>query len=126
MTNDRPTEQRFLTFERGGHGFSLAAESVASICDDRTTQPVPLAPSRVAGLTIERGRLLTVLDAEALLGEPSPDSQSCLVVLAPPFGHLALRVAARPQFTQETPDCDILDLEAMVHSLETEIDQRRG
>src|SRR6185369_11480348 len=85
-----------LVFVRAGRRRGLPLERVGEVGFDRAADPVPLAPSGVAGLLLDRGRLLTVLDLDELLARDGaasgPAAYGYLVRLTPPFAHLALRV----------------------------------
>jgi chemotaxis signal transduction protein len=75
------------------HGF--AALEVSEVLRTDQVAAVPQAPSPVRGLTMQRGRVLTVLDGETLLGLPNTMADSTilsLVVLAAPFSHLGIAV----------------------------------
>lgn len=89
---------RILAFERAGRAFALNAGDVSEIAADRPLVTVPRAPSAVAGLAIERGRLITVIELDRLLRIRAPaEGPSHLVVLAAPYGNLALRVNSKLQ-----------------------------
>ena len=111
-----------VVFERAGRAFALPAASVGEVTSDRVAEPVPLAPPAVLGLVLDRGRLLTVIDLDSVLHIDLPAGAiSYLVVLAPPFQHLALRVKSEVLFEksgERSMHPQMLDIEALVQSLE--------
>ena len=117
---------RRLVFERLGGAFALPCEAVTAVVRNRQPLEVPLAPPAIAGLTLEGGRLLTVIEIDSMVsGEDAGARDRYLVVLAPPFAHLALRVSARPRLETVVSDIPVFDVERLVQVVETAI-VRRG
>lgn len=65
----------------GSQCIGLFADEIETIADWRTPTPLPGAPPVVLGLVCVRGRMLTVLDAHALLGETGATTHSKVVTL---------------------------------------------
>ena len=117
-----------LTFERAGLRLGLAGERIADVAPDCPVQPVPGAPAGVAGVVLERGRLLTVIDVDRQLGiVTSGDEDTYLVRLRPPLAHVALRVAADIHLEPAASSAvEVLDLDGLVDDLERAIAHHRG
>ena len=65
----------------GSQCIGLFADEIESIADWRTPTPLPGAPPGVLGVVYIRGRMLTVLDAAALLGEAGDAAPASVVTL---------------------------------------------
>jgi purine-binding chemotaxis protein CheW len=65
----------------GSHCLGVFAEEIEAIADWRTPTPLPHAPKAVLGVVSIHGRMLTVLDVAALLGEDLNDAPSSIVAL---------------------------------------------
>lgn len=65
----------------GSQCIGLFADEIESIADWRTPTPLPGAPPVVLGVVYIRGRMLTVLDAAALLGEAGAAAPARIVTL---------------------------------------------
>jgi purine-binding chemotaxis protein CheW len=65
----------------GSQCIGLFADEIESIADWRTPTPLPGAPLGVLGVVCIRGRMLTVLDASALLGETGTTARNQIVSL---------------------------------------------
>jgi hypothetical protein len=90
-----PVVERALLFELGGRSYGLRLSAVDGMGETGPVRRVPMAPDEVFGLTEWRGRLLTVLNLEILLGQDGGGSgEPCLVCLAPPLERTALWVPA--------------------------------
>ena len=122
--------ERLLTFERAGRAFAIPAIRVHEILPDRPLERVPLAPLAIAGIVVEHGRSLTVIELDRVLRiETATATPTHLVALAPPFSHLALRVHGelRLESREErslTPE--EIDVEELVQALEAAIAVRMG
>jgi purine-binding chemotaxis protein CheW len=68
----------------GSRKLGVFADEIEAITDWRTPTPLPHAPKAVLGVVCIHGRMLTVLDIAALLGERvsvAPSSPACIVAL---------------------------------------------
>ncbi|MDQ2855346.1 MAG: chemotaxis protein CheW [Acidobacteriota bacterium] len=65
----------------GSQCIGLFADEIESIADWRTPTPLPGAPPGVLGVVCIRGRMSTVLDAAALLGEAGTATPTRIVTL---------------------------------------------
>jgi purine-binding chemotaxis protein CheW len=89
------TPPAVVRFQLGGRPHALPLPEVAELADLPEPVPVPGAPPAVAGLSDLRGRVVTVIDLARLLrlGEERRESGRCFaILLAAPFGHIALTV----------------------------------
>ena len=122
------SETRQLVMECQGRALALPAAMVGEVLADRPVHPLPLAPSAIAGITTDRGRPITVIELDRLLrleGPPSPSSY--LVVLAPPFAHLALRVRGELHIEPENARDmrpEVLLVEPLLQALEAALGRR--
>ena len=114
-----------LLFEGIASPFTIPATAIASIRIGRPPMPVPLAPPGICGLTIEDGRLITVLDGDQLFGHDTTtrDLVDYLIFLEAPYSHLALQVTARSR-PANGDDAPPLELERLLSQLEIEILER--
>ena len=70
-------DRRSLQLLRSGSlQFCVFEEAIATIADWREPTPLPHAPAAVLGVVSIQGRMLTVLDLRALLGEMAGESAS--------------------------------------------------
>lgn len=85
-----------LHFDVGGETLGLDVTAVAEVTAATPVVRLPGVPAAVAGLTALRARPITVIDVAVLLAlTPAADSdRTALLVLAEPWNHLALSVAA--------------------------------
>lgn len=84
----------------GERWLGLFAEDVACVvANGARPTPLPHAPAAVLGIVSVRGRILTLLDAPALLGERRADSETA----APPPFILALRGEEQLALAVESP-----------------------
>lgn len=90
-----------LMFRAGGERAAVRAADVQKVTPVGHLSRLPRLPFVVAGITQHRGRVVTVLDAAALLFStaraaqtPEAASTSRLLILERPVRHLALRVDA--------------------------------
>jgi chemotaxis signal transduction protein len=65
----------------GSQCIGLFADEIETIADWRTPTPLPAEPPAVLGVVCIRGRMLTVLDAHALLGETGAAKRGKVVTL---------------------------------------------
>jgi chemotaxis signal transduction protein len=68
----------------GSLKLGVFADEIEAIADWHTPTPLPHAPKAVLGVVCIHGRMLTVLDIAALLGEKvsvAPSSPGCIVAL---------------------------------------------
>lgn len=132
-----PPGERILLFELGSCHHAIRSSLVAGLAECGELRPVPGAPPAVAGLAEWRGHLLTVLDLERALAQPPGESPPCLVRLAPPLQHTALRLRStlRPafvggleadddRFVHEGVGYRLVDPARLVCRLENEIRER--
>jgi len=93
MLNDRDACVRFSL---GNAGYGLPLAEIREITPILRIFPVPLAPRSIRGVCSHRGRVVTLLDAGALMGRDLPaarrDDDKLAILLAPPHGHLAVYV----------------------------------
>lgn len=89
----RGAELPLLVFTIGSRRFALPVCVSSDVREPGPLRTVPGAPRSVLGLAEWRGRVVTVLDPAPLLGEPAGSGRPCLVRLAPPFDHVAIRVS---------------------------------
>jgi chemotaxis signal transduction protein len=90
-----PQLHDLVPFVAGERVFAVFAHQVESTTDAKSPAPLPHAPPAVLGVICVRGRMLTVLDAAALLtGEPAewPESLPSVIALR---GDEQLALAAR-------------------------------
>ncbi|MDX6694311.1 MAG: purine-binding chemotaxis protein CheW [Blastocatellia bacterium] len=76
-TNSEPAERERLEVfivRAGERWLGLAAEEVAGVERGRQPTPLPHAPAALLGVVSVRGRILTLLDPLALLGERSAET----------------------------------------------------
>jgi chemotaxis signal transduction protein len=104
-----PLAERALLFEFSGRSYGLKLGAVEGLGEPGSIRSVAGAPDAVLGLSDWKGRLLTVVDLAALLGEqpPAPEEREpCLVRLASPLEHTALwvPVAVRLGWVAAEPD----------------------
>ncbi len=84
-----------LAFESGGARYLVRLEDTSEVLSLPAVTPVPLTRSWMIGLANVRGRLVSVVDFSAFLGEPATacTAQARLVILAERFGsHAGLLV----------------------------------
>lgn len=101
-----------VRFQVGGRPCSLPLADVAELADIAAPTPVPGAPDAIVGLADLRGRIVTVIDLARLMGlalTPRRDAGYLALLLAPPYGHIALLVDGAVEITsahdtQEGPD----------------------
>lgn len=65
-----PTRELLVMFA-GSQCVGILADEIETISDWRTPTPLPEAPAGVLGIVCIRGRMLTLLSANSLLGETS-------------------------------------------------------
>ena len=65
----------------GSHTIGVLGDEIDIIADWRTPTPLPNAPASVLGVVCIRGRMLTVLDTAALLGEGAKETPAFIVAL---------------------------------------------
>ncbi len=129
------TEDRegLLTFPLGDRVLALKLPDLRGLGVVGRLRAVPRAPSCVMGLAEWRGRVVTVLDLAALLGERPGWGPPSLVCLARPNDHVALflrapvRVCGSESVKQEGPRApEILDPPALIALAEAEVERLRG
>jgi len=125
-----PLAERALLFEFAGRAYGLKLGAVEGLGEPGSIRSVAGAPDAVLGLSDWKGRLLTVVDLAALLGEqpPTPEEREpCLVRLASPLEHTALwiPVAVRLGWVTAEPDSPAAE---PFHALHTDspADKDRG
>jgi len=65
----------------GSQCIGLFADDIDTIADWRTPTPLPGAPPAILGVVCIRGRMLTVLDASALLGKTGSAARAMIATL---------------------------------------------
>jgi len=115
---------RHLVFRGGGRRLALATTQIEEIAPDRALMPVALAPSDVAGITVARGRLLTVVELATSPGSSDDTTDACLIILAAPWSHLALRVTSDVSLEDQPKAVETLDIDALSRRIETAIRDR--
>ena len=85
-----------LLFRAGGERASVRAADVQKVTPVGHISRLPRLPSVVTGITQHRGRVVTVVDAAALLfgTAPTTSSESRLLILERPVRHVGLLVDA--------------------------------
>ncbi len=85
-----------LLFRAGGERASIRAADVQKVTPVGHISRLPRLPSVISGITQHRGRIVTVVDAAALLfgTAPSTSPDARLLILERPVRHLALHVDA--------------------------------
>jgi chemotaxis signal transduction protein len=78
--DSQPTRAVRVMFA-GSQCIGLFADEIETIADWRTPTPLPSEPPAVLGVVCIRGRMLTVLDAHALLGDTSAAKRGKVVSL---------------------------------------------
>ncbi len=91
---DLPTPARIVRFRLRERTYGIAMSRISGLAPVGRVRAVPGAPAGVHGLVEWRGRLLTVLDFAALVGDGPGEGKPCLVRLAEPYGATALLVPA--------------------------------
>lgn len=86
--------ERLLSFRAGAVDYAIVLEQVSGLADCGPIRGIERTPPEVLGLSEWRGRLLTVLDLPALLGEPGGDGPMCLIRLSGVMARTALQVPA--------------------------------
>lgn len=73
----------FLVIEIAGQLAALDVEHVRAVMPLDRIVPVPLAPPTVVGISTQRGRVMTVIDARACVSSfpPPPTHQSVVVMI---------------------------------------------
>lgn len=102
-----PERALVLLFRAGGERAAIRAADVQKVTPVAHISRLPRLPDVVLGITQHRGRVVTVVDAAALLFQSSPSSSTPpqllsdegrvharLLILERPVRHLALRVDA--------------------------------
>jgi chemotaxis signal transduction protein len=92
LDDDSPRPEALLVLSLARGRYALGLGQVAGLAACGPLRGVPLAPPVVPGLTEWRGRLLTVVDLPAILGEGPRGRWETLVRIAPPHEHTALFV----------------------------------
>ncbi|MES2729251.1 MAG: chemotaxis protein CheW [Pseudomonadota bacterium] len=67
---------QYLTSFIGGQVFAVSLHSIRDVIEMIPLTPVPLAPDDVAGIVNLRGRLVTTIRLDRLLGIPVSDDQT--------------------------------------------------
>jgi hypothetical protein len=101
-TLDLEPAERILLLRMGGPPHALRLSSIAGVAECGRVHPVPDAPAPVHGVVEWQGNLVTVLDLPRLLRVDVTDGPACLIRLAPPLEHIALRVPGRLRMTSLT------------------------
>lgn len=90
-----------LMFRAGGERAAIRAADVQKVTPVGHISRLPRVPAVVSGITQHRGRVVTIVDAAALLfstvlspASLEPTSSSRLLILERPVRHLALHVDA--------------------------------
>ncbi|MEE9219874.1 MAG: chemotaxis protein CheW [Acidobacteriota bacterium] len=87
-----------LEFSLARERYAIDASLVQEITEISGIQRVPKAPPEIAGLVDIRGRVVTLVDLERILGvDQALDGQPVALILAPPDSHLGLLVHGQPQ-----------------------------
>lgn len=98
MTSSSAPAERVLCllFVAGGERFAIRAADVQKVTPPGQRSRLPRLPPALPGITQHRGRVVTVVDAAAILGDqPRVDSDaSRLLLLERPVRHLGLLVDA--------------------------------
>ncbi len=76
------THDRVLLVRVGSERFALPLADVLEVVDAPTIEEVPLLPSGVSGQSVQRGRLMPVLDFGPLVGVSRAGGEGVLLVLA--------------------------------------------
>lgn len=75
-------EEQYVVFNIDQHMFALGVSVLEDVIINQQITPVPLAPRYVLGCINLRGRVVTILDANLLLGiEQSTNSNKIMVVI---------------------------------------------
>jgi purine-binding chemotaxis protein CheW len=69
------------SFYAGGEMFGIDTKKICEVLGERELQPVPLAPSFIAGVVSYRGEVLTTVDLRALLETGEREGRSNVLVL---------------------------------------------
>ncbi len=85
-----------LLFRAGGERASVRAADVQKVTPVGHISRLPRLPTVVSGITQHRGRVVTVVDAAALLfgTQPASTAESRLLILERPVRHVGLLVDA--------------------------------
>jgi chemotaxis signal transduction protein len=105
MTTSIPTTSTASTTERtlcllfrsGGERFAIRAADVQKVTPPGQRSQLPRLPVELLGITQHRGRVVTVVDAAAVLGAPGARTvaeSNRLLLLERPVRHLGLMVDA--------------------------------
>lgn len=89
-----PRTARYVRFRLRDREYAIPLGAVSGLAESRPIREVAGSPAAVLGITEWRGRLFTVLDLPALLGDGPGDGPPCIVRLAEPFEATALLVPA--------------------------------
>ena len=100
VENQADRELRLLF--AGSSCLGVFADEIEAIVDWRTPTPLPDAPASVLGVVCIRGRMLTVLEVGALLGDGAAAASSKLVALRGDE-QLALAVASTGDLLKIAP-----------------------
>ena len=86
-----------LLFRSGGERFAIRAADVQKVTPPGQRSLLPRLPGELLGITQHRGRVVTVVDAAAVLGAPGARTvaeSNRLLLLERPVRHLGLMVDA--------------------------------
>jgi chemotaxis signal transduction protein len=86
-----------LLFQAGGERFAIRAADVQKVTPPGQRSHLPRLPGALLGITQHRGRVVTVVDAAAVLGAPGARvvaDANRLLLLERPVRHLGLLVDA--------------------------------
>ena len=81
--------ERLLTVQLARHRWAICLPELAGVCELPPLRPLPGVPGPVLGLAHRHGRIVTVLDLPALLGDAPGEGPQTLLLAAPPRGQLA-------------------------------------
>ena len=71
----------FCLISLDGQSFAIRASAVREVIGSALIVKVPLAPQFMAGVVNHRGAMLTTVSLRGVLGLPSAESSSCVVVM---------------------------------------------
>jgi chemotaxis signal transduction protein len=103
-----------IHFDFQGERWGLLFTDVQEVMEGRGITPVPKTPSFVAGVTHQRGRIITVIDLPALLGKPEePGKKNKLLLLKSESMNVALLINAviATELLPEKPAAGALEAE---------------
>lgn len=109
-----PQLRDLFSFSAGDRTFAVFAEDVEGIAESKRAAPLPHAPPAVLGVISVRGRMLTVLDAAALLASENSNWPAELPFVIALRGDEQLALAAdsvRETITIASTDIEPVDVQ---------------